>query len=164
MLGKETIDPYWRFFNEDGSDMPLEHYPVSRVVATGSEFRNLVMGVFRPITKDVVSVLVSAVPETDDDGNIFRIIVTFMDITNRKKAEEVKDKLLIELREVLASVKTLSGLLPICSYCKKIRDDKGYYHQIESYISDHTEVDFSHGICPDCAEEHFPEEWNSINT
>jgi sigma-B regulation protein RsbU (phosphoserine phosphatase) len=55
-----------------------------------------------------------------------------------------------ELEEALARVKQLQGLLPICSYCKKIRDDQNYWQQVESYISNHSEVQFSHGICPDC--------------
>jgi DNA-binding response OmpR family regulator len=55
-----------------------------------------------------------------------------------------------ELEEALSSVKTLQGLLPICSYCKKIRDDQNYWQQVEGYISDHSEAQFSHGICPDC--------------
>ena len=55
-----------------------------------------------------------------------------------------------ELEEALASVKTLQGLLPICSYCKKIRTDGNYWQQVEAYISEHSEATFSHGICPDC--------------
>lgn len=55
-----------------------------------------------------------------------------------------------ELEEAVASVKTLQGLLPICSYCKKIRDDGNYWHRVESYIAHHANVRFSHGICPDC--------------
>lgn len=66
-----------------------------------------------------------------------------------------KERLIGELREALASIRTLRGLLPICSSCKKIRDDKGYWNQIELYISLHSEVDFSHGLCPECAERIF---------
>jgi len=62
-----------------------------------------------------------------------------------------------ELREALSNVKLLSGLLPICSSCKKIRDDKGYWNQIESYIRDHSEAEFSHSICPSCAKKLYPE-------
>ena len=58
-----------------------------------------------------------------------------------------------ELEEAIASVKTLQGLLPICCYCKKIRDDGNYWHRVESYISGHANVRFSHGICPDCNEK-----------
>jgi PAS domain S-box-containing protein len=75
------------------------------------------------------------------------------DITDRKRAEERREKLLKELEEALTKVRTLSGLLPICSSCKKIRDDRGYWNQIEAYIRDHSEAEFSHSICPDCVKE-----------
>ncbi len=74
-----------------------------------------------------------------------------LDITERKKAEEERERLILELKEALAKIKTLSGMLPICSWCKKIRDDTGYWRQIESYIRDHSEAEFTHGICPECA-------------
>lgn len=62
-----------------------------------------------------------------------------------------------ELEKALAEIKTLRGILPICAHCKKIRDDKGYWNQIESYIHEHSEAEFSHGICPDCAKELYPD-------
>lgn len=61
------------------------------------------------------------------------------------------------LQDALCKIKTLSGLLPICSYCKKVRDDKGYWKQIDAYIHENTEADISHGICPDCAEKYYPD-------
>jgi len=70
-----------------------------------------------------------------------------------KQAEENQRKLVNELQDALAKVKTLSGMLPICASCKKIRDDKGYWNRIETYISEHSEVLFSHGLCPDCAKK-----------
>jgi hypothetical protein len=60
------------------------------------------------------------------------------------------------LERLLAEVKTLGGMLPICSHCKKIRDDKGYWNQIEAYLNEHIDAEFTHGICPDCAKEIFP--------
>ncbi len=62
-----------------------------------------------------------------------------------------------DLREALTNVKTLQGLLPICSSCKKIRDDDGYWHQVEEYLREHSELDFSHGLCPDCMKKLFPQ-------
>lgn len=79
-----------------------------------------------------------------------------LDISGRKKAEEERNQLILDLQQALAKVKKLSGLLPICASCKKIRDDKGYWNQIESYIADHSEVEFSHGVCPECARKLFP--------
>ena len=84
-------------------------------------------------------------------------VSSFSDITDRKLIEEERAKLIEDLQEAVAEVKTLSGLLPICASCKKIRDDKGYWTQIESYIKDHSEAEFSHGICPECAKKLYPE-------
>ncbi len=67
-----------------------------------------------------------------------------------------KDRLIVELQEALAHVKRLSGLVPICTSCKKIRDDAGYWQQVEVYIRDHSEAEFSHGICPDCVKRLYP--------
>jgi DNA-binding NtrC family response regulator len=75
----------------------------------------------------------------------------------RKRIQEERERLISELRTALAEVKKLSGLLPMCSSCKKIRDDKGYWNQLEEYISGHSEADFSHGICPECAKKLYPE-------
>ena len=80
-----------------------------------------------------------------------------LELIERKRAEEEREKLVQELQKTLAKVKTLSGLIPICASCKKIRDDKGYWGQIESYIRDHSEAEFSHGICPDCMKKLYPD-------
>jgi len=77
------------------------------------------------------------------------------EIMERKRAEKEKEKLISDLQENLQKVKLLSGLLPICAHCKKIRDDKGYWNQIESYIRDHSGAEFSHGICPECERKYF---------
>jgi PAS domain S-box-containing protein len=79
------------------------------------------------------------------------------DITERKLAENEREKLINELKDALAEVKRLSGLLPICSHCKKIRDDKGYWNMIESYLHDHSNAEFSHCICPECAKKYYPD-------
>jgi hypothetical protein len=79
------------------------------------------------------------------------------EIKERIEAEEEKEKLIIELQKALEDVKTLGGLLPICAACKKIRDDKGYWNQLEGYIEEHTGTAFSHGICPDCAKKLYPD-------
>lgn len=88
----------------------------------------------------------------DADGKIIRLQGAFQDITLRKQAEAEKENLIKELQNALAEVKALRDFLPICSYCKKVRDDENYWSQIESYISRHTHTKFSHGICPDCYE------------
>ncbi len=85
------------------------------------------------------------------------ILGNAIDITGHKQAEEERERLIVELKDALSKIRTLSGLLPICASCKKIRNDKGYWEQIEIYISQHSEAEFSHGICPDCAEILFPD-------
>jgi len=86
-----------------------------------------------------------------------RLFVFLRDITERKRIEEEREKLIHELQDALANIKTLRGLLPICSYCKKIRDDKGYWNRIESYIQDHSGAEFTHGMCPECLKKHYPD-------
>ncbi|MFH1673966.1 MAG: PAS domain S-box protein [Pseudomonadota bacterium] len=97
------------------------------------------------ITKDgkILDVWLVLTCLKDDSGIIDSIATTERDIT------EIKN----ELRRKETEVKILRGLLPICASCKEIRDDKGYWHQIESYIRDHSEAEFSHSICPKCAEK-----------
>jgi len=80
-----------------------------------------------------------------------------LEIEERKRAEEALRREKDKLQKALAKVETLSGLLPICSSCKKILDDKGYWQQIESYVRDHSEAEFSHGICPECAKKLYPD-------
>jgi PAS domain S-box-containing protein len=101
-----------------------------------------------PILKTVVSVTLAGREH---------LLESFLDITERKRAEEERERLIGQLKEALAEVKTLSGLLPLCSSCKRIRDDKGYWQQIEAYIRDHSEAEFSHSVCPDCAKKLYPE-------
>ena len=95
----------------------------------------------------------------DYDGRkaIFSIV---RDITDRKLAEQEREKLIAELQTALAEIKTLHGILPICASCKKIRDDSGAWHQIESYIREHSDAEFSHGLCVDCAKKLYPEYMN----
>jgi PAS domain S-box-containing protein len=83
------------------------------------------------------------------------VLSSINDITDRKRTEGEREKLIRELQEALARVNQLSGLLPICASCKKIRDDNGHWKKVETYIREHSEADFSHGICPECEEKLF---------
>lgn len=75
----------------------------------------------------------------------------------RRRAQRERDNLIAELQTALAEVKTLSGLLPICASCKKIRDDQGYWQQVEVYLKQHSDAEFSHGFCPDCLQKLYPD-------
>jgi PAS domain S-box-containing protein len=105
--------------------------------------------------------LEASVATSTIDGKRY-IITMIRDIADRKRAEEERTRLIVELKDALANVKTLSGLLPICSSCKNIRDDKGYWHRVEAYVQNHSDANFTHGICPDCAKKLYPEYFGRI--
>lgn len=102
---------------------------------------------------EVIHVSISVAPITNASREVVGASTIARDITERKRSEQEREKLVSELQEALANVKTLSGLLPICSYCKKIRNDQGYWQKLEAYIHQRSEAQFSHGICPDCYEK-----------
>jgi PAS domain S-box-containing protein len=85
-----------------------------------------------------------------------RTLLSARDISERKQAQREREKLIQELQEAFAKIKVLSGFIPICSACKKIRDDQGYWNQLEAYIQSHSEAQFSHAICPDCVAVLYP--------
>ncbi len=94
-------------------------------------------------------------------GRLFTAIAKCAEIIelrrSEKKHQAERDQLIVDLQAAMAKVKQLKGFLPICASCKKIRDDTGYWQQIEAYIGDRAEVKFSHGICPDCVKTLYPE-------
>ncbi len=95
-----------------------------------------------------------------DVSSINGIVGNFKDITLRHQIEKERENLIKKLQEALENIQTLSGLLPICASCKKIRDDKGYWNQIEGYIQKHSAAQFSHGICPECSDKLYgKEDW-----
>ena len=105
----------------------------------------------------VIDVALTLSPIKDPAGKVIGISAIERDITAQKREEEERVRLIGELTEALGNIKTLRGLLPICASCKKIRDDRGYWQKVESYISDHTQAEFTHGICPDCLRRLYPE-------
>ena len=120
---------------------PVEYYENPIITKTGNErilaFHNTLL--------------------TDEEGIVNGILFSGEDITDRKLLEVEREKLITKLTNAVNEIQTLRGILPICSSCKKIRDDKGYWNQIEGYIQKHSEAQFSHGICPDCTEKLYPE-------
>jgi len=79
-----------------------------------------------------------------------------LDITDRKQIEEERNQLIVRLQHSLSEIKILKGILPICMYCKKIRDDKGDWKQLEAYIHEHSGAEFSHSLCKECAKKYYP--------
>ena len=101
-------------------------------------------------------------PIRDPAGHITHFLAVKEDITARKQTEAERSQLIQELKNALANVKSLSGLLPICASCKKIRDDKGYWDQVESYVQKHSEATFTHGLCPDCIRKLYPDQAEAV--
>jgi PAS domain S-box-containing protein len=79
------------------------------------------------------------------------------DISARKQGERERENLILQLQSAIDHIRTLKGIVPICSHCKKIRDDKGFWEQVDAYVTRHTEAQFTHGICPDCLEKFYRE-------
>jgi PAS domain S-box-containing protein len=80
-----------------------------------------------------------------------------LDITARKREEEERNRLVAELQDALARIRKLEGIIPICSFCKRIRDGEGQWHPVDVYIRQHSDTDFTHSLCPDCRTNHYPE-------
>lgn len=90
------------------------------------------------------------------------VIITEWSFIKRKNAEKEREKLSSDLENEISKVKVLSGLLPICASCKKIKNDQGYWDQIEAYISKHSEAEFTHGVCPECTKKLYPEYYDEL--
>ncbi len=100
----------------------------------------------------------------DSDGKIIGASSIAYDATERKKMEAERTHLIKHLNETLAKVKTLSGMLPICASCKKIRDDRGYWQKLETFLHNHSSAEFSHSMCPECMQRLYPQFARHINT
>lgn len=149
--GKKTIKC---FEHRPGKSCHTEQCPLTQILGGSSKY------VCEP-SKDKGGVcqhfIVTAKPYFDSWGKVIGIVESFQDITKRKRLEDEKEHLINELTKSLKEVKLMSGLIPICASCKKVRDDKGFWSQVESYISKHSEAKFSHGICPDCVRKLYPD-------
>ena len=100
---------------------------------------------------------VSASVVRNSAGKVDGRMASFVNITRRKQLEQEQQTLIQKLQDALEKIKTLRGLIPICAACKNIRDDQGFWHHVEGYISKHSDAKFSHGVCPDCMKKLYPE-------
>jgi PAS domain S-box-containing protein len=98
----------------------------------------------------------------DDRGEPMAMLGIIRDITLRKLAEQDRENLIHKLNDALANIKTLKGLLPICAWCNKIRDDKGYWNRVETYIKERSDASFTHCICPECLKKESPEAYDEV--
>lgn len=129
--------------------------PIRKVMATKQEV--ILEHTHRNLAGEERLVEVHGCPIFDEEGNVTQMIEYSIDITARKLADQERERLINDLQNALNDVTQLSGLIPICSSCKSIRDDQGYWQKIERYISERSEAQFSHGICPDCAKKLYPD-------
>ncbi|HTG01602.1 MAG TPA: PAS domain S-box protein [Nitrospirota bacterium] len=136
--------------------------PLKKIRETGQPV--MVEHTHRYADGSLKEVEVHGYPLFDDKGNLMQMIEYCIDISDRKQAAKERDLLIQDLQHALGEVKALSGLLPICSSCKKIRDDHGYWNDLEQYISKHSEAEFSHSICPDCAQKLYPDLYRRIKS
>jgi hypothetical protein len=114
---------------------------------------------YRIVTKDggIRWVEDNTVIERDINGQPLYYQGVIIDITDRKSIEQALIEEHMQLSRALDEVRTLRGIIPICAHCKQIRDDKGFWNDVEKYVSEHTNAEFSHGICPKCMKELYPE-------
>jgi PAS domain S-box-containing protein len=103
-----------------------------------------------------IDVALTLSPIKDAAGKVVGVSAIEHDISATKREDEQRLRLIQELTDALARIKTLRGLLPICASCKKIRDDQGYWQKVESYLAEHTNAEFTHGLCPECLGELYP--------
>ncbi len=139
----------------EGEPLPAGECPSLRVLKTG-ERAGADEDAF--LRKDGTSLPVAYISAPIiENGKVVAAVIAFHDITRRKQIEEERERLILDHMDALSKIKTLSGMLPICSSCKRIRDDEGYWTQIETYVNEHSEAEFSHGLCPECAQRIYPQ-------
>ncbi|SPE50922.1 hypothetical protein SBV1_1240025 [Verrucomicrobia bacterium] len=145
---------------KSGHMPPETYHELWETILAGQEWR----GEFHNIKKsgEPYWELASISAIQDEAGHVTHFVAVKEDITQRKRVEGERERLIGQLQEALAKVKVLSGLLPICAWCKQVRDDKGYWKSVESFVSMHSEAQFSHAICPTCATNYFPEHANGL--
>jgi PAS domain S-box-containing protein len=153
---KEVIGDYC-YHAYTGRNEPCPNCPTKKALKSGKTEHSIIIEESVKGMEGISYWADYAVPIKNESGEIVNFIQISRDITDIKKAEKALLEEKNKLAAALAKVKKLSGLLPICSHCKKIRDDKGYWNQIESYIHEHSEAVFSHGICQECAKKHYPD-------
>jgi PAS domain S-box-containing protein len=151
-LGKIIGNTIWDVFEKDEADKRFAI--VKKVFA---EERTEEIEVRVPLPSGDTYYLTTVKPIFNDLGTVETVICTSKNITKRKLAEIALKEKHEKLIKAMEEIKVLSGLLPICSSCKKIRDDKGYWNQIEAFIQEHSEAKFSHSICKECVKKLYPD-------
>ncbi|MBL8756473.1 MAG: PAS domain-containing protein [Planctomycetes bacterium] len=137
LRGVASVDPRWRAVREDGSPWPGDDHPAMVALRTGQASSGQIMGVHRPCGSLAWISINSQPIRLDANGPHHAVVTTFVDVTEQRLAQE--------------RVRKLTGLLPVCAWCKSVRNDQGYWQQIELYLSENTDARPTHGLCPDCS-------------
>lgn len=135
-----------------GTETSVHECPLPKMIKTGKRENSELQ------IKDGRWMFITVDPLFNNDGKTTGAVHIARDITERIGYQNERERIFKELEDALAQVKKLTGLIPICGNCKKIRDDQGYWNQIDAYIEDHSEAKFSHGICPGCSDKLYGEE------
>ena len=151
-LGEIIGNTIWDVFEKDEAD---KRFAIVKKVFAEERTEEIEVRVALPSGDTYY--LTTVKPIFNDLGTVETVICTSKNITKRKLAEIALKEKHEKLINAMEEIKVLSGLLPICSSCKKIRDDKGYWNQIEDFIQEHSEAKFSHGICKECVKELYPD-------
>ncbi len=155
--GDVSADLWWRTIRRDGSPCPADEHPSQVALRTG-ETVSEELGLYDPANEIYRWVEITAIPRVaPGETRAVEVYTTFDDAPERRRAEAERERLVHELEDAMANLKLLRGFLPICSSCKKIRNDAGAWQQLEVYVRDHSEAEFSHGLCPACMIRLYPE-------
>jgi len=146
LFGVGATAPPWRVIGDDGAPFKQEARPEAVTLRTGQPCLRVLLRLEREGKTLWLEVNSQPLLRRRDNAP-YGVVVSFTDITERRRRETEREQ---ELEEALAGLKVLRGLLPICASCKQIRGEDGSWHQMEAYISNHSEADFTHGLCPTC--------------
>lgn len=165
--GAEDIRPEWwsreyNLFLADGvTPCPPDQVPLVRALR-GESFDGLHLVVRPTAAPSPIHVRLTGRPICEPDGQISGAVVVFGDISSLRQAHQEQGRLIVQLQEALKEIKTLRGLISICARCKKIFNDQGQWQSVESYVSEHTDAEFTHGVCPSCGEKVYGDLWPEI--
>ncbi len=153
-LNEKGVHSIIHYRTADGAPLPLEECSMHKVIREGSSCASSdEVFVRKDGTVFPIAMVSSPIRE---GGKVIAAVTAFRDITEQKEMAQEREQLILAYEDALTNIKTLKGLMPICASCKRIRDDKGYWNQIEAYISMHSDAEFSHGLCPECAKKIYP--------
>jgi PAS domain-containing protein len=154
-VGPAQFGEYKGWWADTGQRIAADEWAASRAITRGETSIDEVVDI-ECFDGSRRTILNSALPLRNTVGQITGAIIINQDITDRRRSELERERLVKQLQAAITQVHTLSGLLPICAGCKKIRDETGQWRSIEAYVEDRSTVQFSHGICPDCVARIYP--------